>query len=109
MTDHVFVRFNSANHRDLKERIATGQFREDLFYRLNVLNVDIPPLRDRKGDLPILVQYYLKKFTKPGAGLQRLTPDAWTALSQYPFPGNVRELGHAIEHATVLANGGEID
>jgi len=105
----VDVRVISATHRNLKERIAQGLFREDLFYRLNVLNIDIPPLRERKGDLPILVQYYLKKFAKPGSGISRLTPDAWTALSQYPFPGNVRELGHAIEHATVLASGGDVD
>jgi len=99
----------SATHRDLKERIAAGLFREDLYYRLNVLDVDIPALRDRKGDLPLLVQYFLKKFTKPGRAIPSLSPSAWKALSQFPFPGNVRELGHAIEHAAVLADGGEID
>jgi DNA-binding NtrC family response regulator len=103
------VRVISATHRNLKERIAQGLFREDLFYRLNVLNVDIPPLRDRTGDLPLLVQYYLKKFTKPGKTVPRVTASAWGALAQYPFPGNVRELGHAIEHAVVLAGGEDID
>src|SRR5947199_4884212 len=98
MTDHVFVRFNSANHRDLKERIANGQFREDLYYRINVLNVDIPPLRDRRGDLPLLVQYFLKKFTRGGKATPRVTSAAWAALAAFPFPGNVRQLGHAIEH-----------
>jgi DNA-binding NtrC family response regulator len=105
----VDVRVVSATHRDLKERIASGLFREDLYYRLNVLDVDIPALRDRKGDLPLLVQYFLKKFTKPGRAIPSLSPAAWKALSQFPFPGNVRELGHAIEHAAVLADGGEID
>ncbi len=108
-TVRVDVRVVSATHRDLKERIATGLFREDLYYRLNVLDVDIPPLRDRKGDLPLLVQYFLKKFTKTGRQIPSLTPAAWKALSQFPFPGNVRELGHAIEHAAVLAEGGDID
>ncbi len=105
----VDVRVVSATHRDLKERIAAGLFREDLYYRLVVLDVDIPALRDRKGDLPLLVQYFLKKFTKPGGAIPSLSPSAWKALSQFPFPGNVRELGHAIEHAAVLADGSGID
>jgi two-component system, NtrC family, response regulator AtoC len=105
----VDVRVISATHRDLKERIADGRFREDLYYRLNVLDVDIPPLRERRGDLPLLVQYFLKKFTRPGRTLPSLSPAAWGALSQFTFPGNVRELGHAIEHAAVLADGADID
>jgi transcriptional regulator with PAS, ATPase and Fis domain len=107
---HVDVRVISATHRNLKERIAAGLFREDLYYRLNVLNVDIPPLRERKGDLPLLVQYFLKKFTRPGKPTQRLSASAWTALAEFAFPGNVRQLGHAIEHAVVLGGGdGVID
>jgi DNA-binding NtrC family response regulator len=104
----VDVRVISATHRGLKERIAAGLFREDLYYRLNVLNIDIPPLRDRKGDLPLLVQYYLKKLTKPGKAAPRVSAGAWVALAEYPFPGNVRQLGHAVEHAMVLAGDGEI-
>ncbi len=104
----VDVRVISATHRDLKERIATGLFREDLYYRVNVLNVDIPPLRDRKGDLPLLVQYFLKSFTRPGKSPLTLSPGAWAALAAFPFPGNVRQLSHAIEHAVVLAGEGEI-
>jgi transcriptional regulator with PAS, ATPase and Fis domain len=105
----VDVRVISATHRNLKENITTGLFREDLYYRLNVLNIDIPPLRDRKGDLPLLAQYFVKKFTKPGASPPRVSPAAWRALTEFPFPGNVRQLGHAIEHAMVLANGTDID
>jgi two-component system response regulator AtoC len=105
----VDVRVISATHRNLKERIASGLFREDLYYRLNVLNIDIPPLRERKGDLPLLVQYYLKKLSKPDAPVPRVTPAAWAVLSEFPFPGNVRQLGHAIEHAMVLAAGNDID
>jgi transcriptional regulator with PAS, ATPase and Fis domain len=99
----VDVRVISATHRDLKERIAQGLFREDLYYRINVLNVDLPPLRDRKGDLPLLVQYFLKKLTRPGKSPPTLSSAAWGALAAFPFPGNVRQLGHAIEHAVVLA------
>jgi DNA-binding NtrC family response regulator len=104
----VDVRVISATHRDLKERIASGLFREDLYYRINVLNVDIPPLRERKGDLPLLVQYFLKQFARPGT-TPTLSPAAWSALSAFPFPGNVRQLSHAIEHAVVLAGDGDID
>jgi transcriptional regulator with PAS, ATPase and Fis domain len=105
----VDVRVISATHRNLKERITAGLFREDLYYRLNVLNIDIPPLRERKGDLPLLVQYFLRKFTRPGRSTPRLSTAAWTALSEFPFPGNVRQLGHAIEHAVVLAGDSTID
>jgi DNA-binding NtrC family response regulator len=105
----VDVRVISATHRDLKERIAQGLFREDLYYRINVLNVDLPPLRDRKGDLPLLVQYFLKKVTRPGKSPPTLSPAAWAALAAFPFPGNVRQLGHAIEHAVVLAGEGLVD
>ena len=105
----VDVRVISATHRTLKERIAAGSFREDLYYRLNVLDIDIPPLRDRKGDLPLLVQYYLRKLTRPGKDTPRLSAAAWMALAEFPFPGNVRQLGHAVEHAMVLAGGADID
>jgi DNA-binding NtrC family response regulator len=105
----VDVRVISATNRNLKERVVDGLFREDLYYRLNVLNVDIPPLRERKGDLPLLVQYFLKKLGKAGAPAPRLSQAAWTALSQFPFPGNVRQLEHAIQHAVVLASGADID
>ena len=105
----VDVRVISATHRNLRERIADRAVPRGSLLPLNVLNVDIPPLRDRKGDLPLLVQYYLKKLSKPEAPVPRVTPAAWAVLSEFPFPGNVRQLGHAIEHAMVLAAGGDID
>src|SRR5262245_42206708 len=105
----VDVRVISATNRNLKERVTEGLFREDLYYRLNVLNVDIPPLRERKGDLPLLVQYFLKKLGKPGGAAPKLTQGAWAALSQFAFPGNVRQLEHAIQRAVVLTRGGDID
>src|ERR1043165_4584115 len=91
----VDVRVISATNRNLKDRVNEGLFREDLYYRLNVLNIDIPPLRERKGDLPLLVQYFLKKLGKAGNASPRLSQAAWTALSQFAFPGNVRQLEHA--------------
>jgi DNA-binding NtrC family response regulator len=106
---HVDVRIISATHRDLKERIAEGRFREDLYYRLNVLDISIPPLRDRRADLTVLVQHFLKQFSPQGSAIPGISPRAWAVLNAYPFPGNVRELEHAIQHAVVLARGKEID
>ncbi len=105
----VDVRVVSATHRNLKQRIRDGLFREDLYYRLNVLDVPIPPLRDRRGDLPILVEHFLKRMTPKGKPPPAIAPRAWAALAEYPFPGNVRELEHAVQRATVLSRGGEID
>jgi len=106
---NVDVRVLCATHRDLKQMIAEGTFREDLYYRLKVLDINVPALRDRRGDLPLLVEYFLDRFTKAGAERPTISPRAWAALSEYPFPGNVRELEHTVQHAVVLAGGGEID
>ncbi len=105
----VDVRLISATHRNLRERIRDGTFREDLFYRLNVLDLVIPPLRDRRADLPILVEHFLQRVHPPGKEKPTISPRAWAALSEHPFPGNVRELEHAIERAVVLSRGREID
>src|SRR6185369_7247490 len=108
----VDVRVISATHRNLREQVAQRLFREDLFYRINVLDVNLPPLRDREGDLPVLIQFFLDGFPKVDAAGQRvvhtLSSDAYAALSAYRFPGNVRELAHAVEHAVVMAGSGEI-
>jgi DNA-binding NtrC family response regulator len=102
----VDVRVISATNRNLKDRVAEGRFREDLYYRLKVLDISIPPLRDRQGDLPILVEHFMKRLgAATGAGFSTA---AWSILTHYPFPGNVRELEHAIEHAVVLSHGREI-
>lgn len=105
----VDVRVITATHRDLKARIAQGLFREDLYYRLKVLDIAIPALRERRSDIPVLVQHSLKRVVPPGAPVPVFSPRAWAALNHYAFPGNVRELQHAIEHAVVLAQGREID
>ncbi len=102
----VDVRIVSATHRNLKQLVAEGRFREDLYYRLNVLDLSIPPLRERRGDLPLLVEFFLRKYG--GQEKQSISPRAWAALSDYPFPGNVRELEHAVQHAVVLSRGKEI-
>ena len=104
----VDVRILSATHRDLKQRIADGLFREDLFYRLKVLDLVLPPLRQRPGDLPLLVEHFLKQYSPPGVTLD-ITPRAWAAIAAYDYPGNVRELSHAVQHAVVLVGDDEID
>jgi two-component system, NtrC family, response regulator AtoC len=109
----VDVRLISATHRDLRQRISEGLFREDLFYRVNVLDVSLPALREREGDREVLIRYFLREAAKRRGGdsamVSTLSPEAYDALMSYPFPGNVRELAHAIEHASVLSGGGEID
>ena len=106
---HVDVRILSATHRDLKQRIASGSFRADLYYRLNVLDVSIPSLRERKEDLPLLIAALVRRFLRPGQDTLHITPRAWSALRTYPFPGNVRELEHALQHAVVLSGGKTVD
>jgi two-component system response regulator AtoC len=104
----VDVRIVSATHRDLRQRVAEGRFRDDLFYRLDVLDIHIAPLRERRSDLPILLEHFLQKFRAAGKPLPIMSPGAWAVLSRHQFPGNVREFSHAVEHATVLSGGGEI-
>ena len=104
----VNVRILSATHRCLRDRVAQGTFREDLYYRLKVLAVDVPPLRGRRGDLPLLVEHFLGRSRQGQAG-QGISAAAMAAITAYPFAGNVRELEHALQHAGVLADGKEID
>ena len=105
----VDVRLVSATHRDLKKAIAEGRFREDLYYRLNGVGLHLPALRDRPGDLPLLVGHFLARFARTAEPPPAISLRAWQALSTYPFPGNVRELAHAVQHALVLSRGGAID
>ena len=103
----VDVRVISATNRELGPLVADGLFREDIYYRIKVLDLRIPPLRERAGDLSLLVAYFLDKHA-PDGRWPTLSPAAWAALSQHPFPGNVRELGHAIRHGIALSRGFEI-
>jgi DNA-binding NtrC family response regulator len=105
----VDVRVISATHRDLRQRIEEGSFRADLYYRINTIDLAIPPLRARAGDLAILVKLFMRRFAKPNNPDPGITWRAWNALSAHPFPGNVRELMHTVQHAVLLSSGGKID
>ncbi len=105
----VDVRVVAATHRDLKAEVAAGRFREDLFYRLNVFPVALPPLRERREDIPLLAAHFLEKHAgAPGRELGGFDPDAMRALTGYPWPGNVRELENAVERAVAVARGKEV-
>jgi len=102
----VDVRFIAATNRDLQESVANGRFRADLFFRLNVVNLALPPLRDRRDDVPLLAFYFLKKFAQAmGKPVADLAPDALRLLNRYDYPGNVRELANLIERGVALAQG----
>ncbi|MCA9669908.1 MAG: sigma-54-dependent Fis family transcriptional regulator [Myxococcales bacterium] len=99
-----------ASNRDLRAQIDAGGFRRDLFYRLNVIEVKMPPLRERRGDIPLLVSDLMRRIAeRRHIELPHLTPAAISALLTYGYPGNVRELHHALEHGVALARGGAID
>jgi len=102
------VRLICATHRNLRQMVGAGTFREDLYYRLNVLDIHVPSLRRRRADLALLVSHFYSRFAGEHAEL-KIAPRAWAALMSHSFPGNVRELEHAIQHAVVLARGAEID
>jgi DNA-binding NtrC family response regulator len=105
----VDFRIISATNRNLEEAVATGDFREDLYFRLNVLTIDIPPLRERSDDIPQLVEYFLKKFAKSLVrDVDRVSPEAMEVLCAYEWPGNVRELRNVLERAIVLCRGSGI-
>jgi two-component system response regulator AtoC len=107
-TIRVDVRLISTTNRDLKKEVANGRFREDLYYRINVVEVVIPPLRERRGDIGILSEHFLRRFYTGAGEPPPLSPAASAALYRYDFPGNIRELVHAIEHALVFSRGREI-
>jgi two-component system NtrC family response regulator len=102
-TIKVDVRVLSASNRNIKEVVAEGNFREDLFYRLNVINIEVPSLRERPEDIRLLVDHFIEKYRQDG-GKERieLSPEAWKILYSYSWPGNVRELENVIERAVVL-------
>jgi len=106
-SEKVDVRVVAATARDLARAVKDGQFREDLFYRLNVVNVRLPALRERPDDVPALVEHFLAKYRRlrPEAPLQGVSPEALEVLRSHRWPGNVRELEHAVERAVVLADG----
>jgi len=100
----VDVRVIAATNRPLEQAVASRQFREDLFYRLNVVRIEVPPLRDRRQDIRLLVTYFLKKFARQDK-IKSISPQALASLEQYSWPGNVRELENVIQRALVVAKG----
>jgi DNA-binding NtrC family response regulator len=105
----VDVRVVSATNRDIKRAVALGHFREDLYYRLNVVTIDLPPLRDRREDIPLLAQHFLRKFAAENQKeVSGFSPEVTGFLLRYEWPGNVRELQNTIERAVILAQNSEI-
>ena len=98
----VDVRVASATNKNLQAEVAAGRFREDLLYRLNIVTINVPPLKDRKEDIPLLVDFFLSRKSKT---TKHMSPEALQVLMKYDWPGNVRELEHVIEGATVLSQG----
>jgi DNA-binding NtrC family response regulator len=101
----VDVRIIAATNRDLRQLVATGQFREDLYFRLNVITLTIPPLRDRPADIPLLVHHFLAQMPLPVQRMKRVAPEVMALLQAYPWPGNIRELKNVVERAVILSDG----
>jgi transcriptional regulator with PAS, ATPase and Fis domain len=101
----VDVRVIAATNRSLPEMVSQGHFREDLFYRINVINVHVPPLRDRREDIPLLVEHFFENMGRHNGNRPQVSPEAYVALSEYPWPGNVRELANVIERMLVSGAG----
>jgi two-component system response regulator PilR (NtrC family) len=102
----VDVRIISATNQNLQEKVKSGEFREDLYYRLNVIPITLPPLRKRKEDIPVLAEYFIKKYsTEFGKEVKKISPYALQLIMEYPFPGNVRELENIIERSVALETG----
>lgn len=103
---HLDIRIMTATHRDLYALVREGKFREDLYYRLKVFPIKVPPLRDRKTDIPLLVSHFCERLNKEtGKNIQKVSPSSMQRLMDYGWPGNVREVENAIEHAFVLCAG----
>jgi formate hydrogenlyase transcriptional activator len=109
-TTHVDVRIIAATHRDIPAMIRNGQFREDLFYRLNVFPIEIPPLRERSGDIPLLVHYFVSRLSRRmQKQIKTIPKQAMEALTSAAWPGNIRELENFIERAVILSQGSELN
>jgi DNA-binding NtrC family response regulator len=105
----VDVRVIAATNRSLEDEVKKGRFREDLYYRLHVIDIQLPPLRERSGDIPLLITHYVDGFNAEfRKKIRNVTPTAMSALAAYGWPGNVRELRNAVERAMLLAEGSEL-
>lgn len=108
-TIHVDVRIISATNVDLKKQVKEGKFREDLYYRLHIIPIELPPLRKRKSDIPILIQYFIRKFSTKMGKNYSFSPEALEQLKSYEWPGNIRELMNVLERIFVLAKDEKIE
>jgi len=109
-TLHADIRIVAATNKDLTELVKKGHFREDLYYRINVIKLTLPPLRERREDIPLLVDHFLERFNRlSGKEITGISQEVLSVLMAYDFPGNVRELENIVEHSTVLCQGGPIE
>src|SRR5581483_1151980 len=105
----IDVRFIAATNRDLQREVKAGRFRQDLLFRMNILQIELPPLRSRKSDIPPLVALFLAKHKDLNSSIRAISDDAMRLLVSYHWPGNVRELEHSIEHAFAMGDGPAIE
>ncbi|MGH9519195.1 MAG: sigma 54-interacting transcriptional regulator, partial [Terriglobales bacterium] len=105
----VDVRIVAATNRDLQAAVTNGSFRKDLFFRLNVISIKLPPLRERIMDIPMLVEHFLERYTAPGGATRRFSDEAMARLVSYEWPGNIRELENCVEHCLAMAAGTQLE
>src|SRR5207302_175600 len=109
-TIHTDVRLIAATHQDLRKMVAEGRFRSDLYYRLNVFPVTVPPLRERREDIPPLVRHFVKAFAlRMNKRIEVIPSDAMEGMMRYPWPGNIRELENFIERSVILSRRAELE
>jgi two-component system response regulator HydG len=108
-TLNVDVRLISATNKNLADEIRQGRFREDLYYRLNIIPIHLPPLRERRDDIPLLIEHFLKRMARKSGRRVKITPEAMVALQAYQWPGNIRELENLLERVVVMARREELD
>lgn len=105
----VDVRIVAATNRDLQAAVTNGSFRKDLFFRLNVVSIKLPPLRDRVMDIPMLVEHFLERYTPPGSPARKFSDEAMARMLSYEWPGNIRELENCVEHCLAMASGARLE
>jgi transcriptional regulator with PAS, ATPase and Fis domain len=106
----IDIRLISATNKDLRESVQQGAFREDLYYRMNVITLQMPPLRERREDIPALLEHYLEKYSREFSREEkRITSEALSLLSAHHWPGNIRELQNVVERAVLISDGSDID
>jgi transcriptional regulator with PAS, ATPase and Fis domain len=106
----VDIRFITATNQNLRGAVESGRFREDLYYRINVISLNMPPLRERREDIPELIQHYLERYSREfGKSVRTVSPEAMSVLSSYRWPGNIRELQNVLERAVLICDEDGID